>query len=284
VRALRIIAAASVVLGLTAGPAAAAGPYQPDGAIRPAGSAREQGDGVYNADGSEQTIVTRIGPRGVGDFFVTIENDGTQADTFRVSGSNHTSRFTVRYVLEGREVSTAVKAGTLQVGPLEPGEERVLRVRIGARTSVRPGAAHTARVVARSTTGDTVDVTRAKVVRPLYSRDQERVLDQINQTRASHGLGRLAMNRALAEKAQSWARHLVSIGRLAHSDVTDGAPPGWEALGENVGYARDLAEMHRGFLGSSGHRANILGRFNYVGTGVAYGHQRVWVVHVFMRR
>ena len=60
---------------------------------------------------------------------------------------------------------------------------------------------------------------------------------------------------------------------------------GWKAIAENVGYGSSVESVHRQFMASAGHRANILGRqFTHLGTGVATGHGRTYVVHVFVQR
>ena len=279
---LSVLALTMLVIG---GESASAVPaeYRPDGMVRSATGPSFRGDGVYNNTGSGQTSERRIQAQGVGDFFVQIQNDGSSPDTIRVWGSSHTARFSVKYFLGSNEVTGAVKAGSLRLEALAPGQARTLRVRIATRRSVPPGAALTVRVESHSTSRGGVDVARARVERPLYSGEQITVRDQINASRASAGLSGLAMNRTLAAKAQDWAQHLASIQRLEHSNLTSGVPSNWQALAENVGYHTSLGGVHGLFMGSPGHRANILGHYNSVGTGVAHTGQWVYVVHVFMR-
>ncbi len=272
-----------LAVGLSAAPASATGEYRPDEVIRSASALTFRGDGIYNEDGSRQTSTVRIGARAVSYFYVGLQNDGRMEDRFRVRGSMHTTRFSVRYFLGDREVSTAVKAGTLMVGPLASGQRASLRVRIATRNTVPRGTTFGVRVVARSLAADRIDVTRATVDRPLYSAEQETVQDQINASRSSRGLGRLSMNRMLADKAQAWADHLASIGDLDHSNLASGVPSNWRALAENVGYYSSLGGVHHLFMESPDHRANILGPYNYVGTGVGHRGSLVYVVHVFMR-
>ena len=85
-------------------------------------------------------------------------------------------------------------------------------------------------------------------------------------------------------KAQDWANHLASRGTLAHSRLSSGLSD-WRMVAENVGYGSSVSAVHRQFMSSSGHRANILGRgYTHLGTGVARGHGNTWVVHVFVQR
>lgn len=69
--------------------------------------------------------------------------------------------------------------------------------------------------------------------------------------------------------------------------VTSGLPAGWVDVGENVGYGNSIAHVHESYLGSSGHRLNMLKRtFDQVGAGVATarcsGSTRVFTVLVFV--
>jgi len=281
-----LVALIAVLMGLAASPeapAAAVAGSRADAMIRMVGQAAWAGNGIYNTTGAGQARERRIGATGRGIFYIHVENDGAAAADYRVSGSLHTARFSVRYKVGSMDVSDAVKDGRYQINDLAPGAHRTITVEVRTRHAVPRGTSFTSRVRSRSLADDTVDVTRATVVRPLYSNDQLTVLSQINGSRASNNRAPLAMNRTLADKAQAWSAHLAAIGHLEHSNLTSGVPAGWEALAENVGYNQDLGSMHQAFLASSGHRANLLGPYNYVGTGVTRSGGRVWVVHVFMR-
>ena len=282
-----LVALIAVVMGLAASPgappAAAGAGSRADAMIRMVGQASWAGNGIYNTTGAGQARERRIGATGRGIFYIHVENDGAAAADYRVSGSLHTARFSVRYKVGSMDVSDAVKDGRYQINNLAPGAHRTITVEVRTRHAVPRGTAFSAWLRSRSMADATVDVTRASVVRPLYSDDQLTVLGQINGSRASNHLAALAMNRTLADKAQAWSADLAAIGHLEHSNLTSGVPAGWEALAENVGYNQDLASVHQAFLASSGHRANMLGPYNYVGTGVTRSGGRVWVVHVFMR-
>jgi len=282
-----LVALIVVVMGLAASPgappAAAGAGSRADAMIRMVGQESWAGNGIYNTTGAGQARERRIGATGRGIFYIHVENDGAAAADYRVSGSLHTARFSVRYKVGSLDVSDAVKDGRYQINNLAPGAHRTVTIEVRTRHAVPRGTAFTARLRSRSMADDTVDVTRATVVRPRYSDDQITVLHQINGSRAQNNRASLAMHPMLADKAQAWSAHLASIGHLEHSNLTSGVPAGWEALAENVGYGGSLTTVHQTFLASSGHRANLLGPYNYVGTGVTRSGSRVWVVHVFMR-
>lgn len=112
---------------------------------------------------------------------------------------------------------------------------------------------------------------------------QNAVLDDINATRAEHGLPALLPSPHAMTKAQAWAEHLVELDGLEHSDLAEDMPDGWRRLGENVGYGPDDGRIHAGFLDSPGHRANILDpEYNWAGTGHAVSpNGRTFIVHLF---
>jgi uncharacterized protein YkwD len=60
------------------------------------------------------------------------------------------------------------------------------------------------------------------------------------------------------------------------------AVPNWRYVGENVGYGPDAVTVHRAFMGSAPHRANILDQdFTRVGVGAVVRNGRVSVSEVF---
>ena len=120
--------------------------------------------------------------------------------------------------------------------------------------------------------------------------DARTFLDRTNSLRRSHGVAALKENDTLTNKAESWARHMASTGRLEHSTLSAGLSTlSWSALGENVGYstptANTLLTIHNNFVSSSAHKANLLNsRFTHMGVGVHKDSKgRVWVVEVFAR-
>lgn len=122
------------------------------------------------------------------------------------------------------------------------------------------------------------------------SLDSERaeVVALVNRSRADAGLPALASNVGLDLKADNWAKRLRDACSLSHSRLSDGAPKGWLALGENVGFGGTIGDVHVGYLNSPGHRKNIMDpRFTHVGAaavwGTCEGQRRVFTVQVFMQ-
>ena len=101
---------------------------------------------------------------------------------------------------------------------------------------------------------------------------QNEAQDRLNADRAAYGLPALPSEAQLFAKAQSWADYMAAVGRISHSNLTQGLPAGWRYAGENVGCGNTLASIEQSFMNSSGHRANILGtRWTHVASGVARG-------------
>jgi uncharacterized protein YkwD len=118
--------------------------------------------------------------------------------------------------------------------------------------------------------------------------DARTFLDRTNSLRSSHGIAPLKEHDTLTDKAEAWARHMASTGKLEHSTLSAGLSSlSWTALGENVGYssptANTLLTIHNSFVTSTAHKANLLNsRFTHMGVGVHKDSAgRVWVVEVF---
>jgi uncharacterized protein YkwD len=105
---------------------------------------------------------------------------------------------------------------------------------------------------------------------------------RVNAERTARGLPALVPSGTLIAKAQSWADRMAASGAARHSNLTEGAGNDWRVLGENVGAAGSIGEMHALFMASPGHRGSILdGRYNRFGIGVAEAGGRYYVVQVF---
>lgn len=116
---------------------------------------------------------------------------------------------------------------------------------------------------------------------------EARVVELVNAARAEAGLGPLQRMTGLDDVARGWSSSLASSGAaLAHNPAfSSQIPGGWSAAAENVawapvgyaGSATAIADaMHRVWMDSAGHRANILGPYTHVGVGVAYSPTHGW--------
>lgn len=124
----------------------------------------------------------------------------------------------------------------------------------------------------------------AFAVSGCLSSDQQLALNLVNLSRGSNGRHLLAEHPVATAKAQDWSAWLAASGSLQHQDL--GAvlgASGARAAGENVGFAGSVEDVHRAFWDSAPHRANILGDYSHLGTGVTRAGGRVYTVQVFLR-
>lgn len=114
----------------------------------------------------------------------------------------------------------------------------------------------------------------------------------INASRAAQGLAPLAVNGDLTAVARGWSNELSVVGSLSHNPSYTAQYPGeWRRMGENVGtmtwLGADTAtlvdRLHRAFMDSAGHRANILGDYNQLGVGVRTVGPTMWVTVNFLQ-
>ena len=105
----------------------------------------------------------------------------------------------------------------------------------------------------------------------------------VNQARWANGQAGLIRNAAMDQVAADWAAQMAASGTLSHNpDYASQIPGGWTAAAENVaqGYGTGAA-MHDGWMGSSGHRVNILGGYTDIGIAFLSAGGTTWGVEVF---
>jgi hypothetical protein len=119
---------------------------------------------------------------------------------------------------------------------------------------------------------------------PAYAGPEGTLLSRINNSRASAGLAPLERYGGITDDARAQAERMRAEQRVFHNTNLAGSTNVWQGLGENVGVGMEAGELHDAFMASSGHRANILGDFNYVGIGAATDENGLlWVSVIFMR-
>ncbi len=109
-------------------------------------------------------------------------------------------------------------------------------------------------------------------------------LAKMNAERSGRGLAPVEMYWDLVDDARAHSRRMADTNDLHHNPNLAAVTSGWITLGENVGVGPTVDSLHAAFMDSAGHRANILGDFNYVGVGVvAESDTKLWVTVVFMK-
>ena len=119
---------------------------------------------------------------------------------------------------------------------------------------------------------------------PAHAGAEGDFLSKINAARSSAGLPPVSMHSDLVPDARNHSAEMMAAGQIFHSSNLGGVASGWEALAENVGAGPTVDSLHSAFMNSSGHRANILGDYNYVGVGVVSDGELLWATVIFMRK
>ncbi|MFP5326700.1 MAG: CAP domain-containing protein [Acidimicrobiia bacterium] len=117
-------------------------------------------------------------------------------------------------------------------------------------------------------------------------KQEQLLLSSLQRSRQTSGLAPLSQHAGLRDVARRHAEEMARTKSLVHSPNLAGrvgaVVPNWQRVGENVGYGTSMEAVHKNFMASSGHRGNILGRYNIVGIGVSRDETgRYWVVQVF---
>jgi uncharacterized protein YkwD len=110
---------------------------------------------------------------------------------------------------------------------------------------------------------------------------------RINSTRASKGLGPLAVDGELRDIARGWTDHMVANGGISHNpNYSSQVSANWRKLGENVAVGADFDTVWNAFVSSSAHYKNIVDpAYNYIGVGVSYAADgRMFTTHDFMAK
>lgn len=109
------------------------------------------------------------------------------------------------------------------------------------------------------------------------SEDEQRTLDLINKERSDAGLAPLKFDTELQKVARLKAKEMVDKNYFSHQSPTYGSPfdmmrqydISFRSAGENIAGHRTVEGAVEAWMGSSGHKKNILNaNFNYTGIGV----------------
>jgi uncharacterized protein YkwD len=110
---------------------------------------------------------------------------------------------------------------------------------------------------------------------------EARLVAKINAVRANHGLPALRTSPDLMSAARAHTVAMAGQRTLFHT-ASFASLCCWASVAENVGRAFTVREVHRAFLRSAPHRANILNsRMRQVGVGVVSVGGRLWVTELF---
>jgi uncharacterized protein YkwD len=109
------------------------------------------------------------------------------------------------------------------------------------------------------------------------------LLAKINHARAAHGLRLLRPRANLMRYAGQHSAAMAARHDLYHT-TNFGVVCCWSMIGENIAYNSSVRRVHRAFMGSPGHRANILNpRMRRVGVGIVNRGGTLWVTEIFTK-
>ena len=110
---------------------------------------------------------------------------------------------------------------------------------------------------------------------------EARLLQLLNQERASAKLPPLTLDGALVQRAREHALGMANAGKLFHRALSELPQNCSGSRAENVGRAASPDVVHELFMQDPSHRAEVLGPFNKVGIGIAVVGQFVYVTQDF---
>jgi uncharacterized protein YkwD len=95
------------------------------------------------------------------------------------------------------------------------------------------------------------------------------LMKRINRKRAARDQRKLQWDPQMGYVARRHARKMARNGGVWHDGRVGSKVTRWYRLGQNTGRTTRCRSIIRSFLNSSSHRANIFGRWSFVGSGVA---------------
>lgn len=114
-----------------------------------------------------------------------------------------------------------------------------------------------------------------------FNKAEQCLMHKINRVRSRKGLARLTWDKQVGVVARRHAKSMAANFSVFHDSNMDQEITHWRALGQNSGSGASCKKLFWAFMRSSGHRANILGRWRYMGVGVEKRNGRVFAQEVF---
>lgn len=102
--------------------------------------------------------------------------------------------------------------------------------------------------------------------------DRQIIFTLTNQARAVAGVDPLILDDSLNAAAQGHSEYMAQTGDFSHNTQSTGSPTdrAGEQVGENIAAGYDLLSMFQAWMGSDGHKANILNStYGRIGIGIA---------------
>jgi hypothetical protein len=126
---------------------------KPDGRIK-LGAGALVGNDIYNTTGASQSRTGSAAAGGSITFGISIQNDGSGADSFKVKATGSaTTTYTVKYFRGATDISAAVVAGTYQTSSVAPAATYLITAKVTVKATAATGSSVT-RLVTISSVGD----------------------------------------------------------------------------------------------------------------------------------
>jgi uncharacterized protein YkwD len=117
---------------------------------------------------------------------------------------------------------------------------------------------------------------------------EKKLVSLINKARGNHGKSKLQVSGKLSELARKHSNAMANQNNpVKHSTNNQLLTYMNKAncvarIGENVGAASEVLEMHQAFMDSPGHKQNILESYwKKVGVGIKKSNGRLWTTELF---
>ena len=114
-----------------------------------------------------------------------------------------------------------------------------------------------------------------------FNSAEQCLMNKINRARSKNGRSRLVWDKQIGVVARRHAKSMAASYSVYHDYNMDDEITRWKALGQNSGAGNGCRKLFWAFMRSSGHRANILGRWRFIGVGIDKRGGRLFAQQVF---
>lgn len=117
-----------------------------------------------------------------------------------------------------------------------------------------------------------------------YTRPEKSFVRRMNRERYANNLRPMKLDPEVSKVSRVHTKDMARSNVVAHSTTGQlrRRVTNWRTLGENVGVGSGVDELHRAFMNSETHRANMLDRgFKNIGVGTVQSGGRLWVTVIF---
>lgn len=117
-----------------------------------------------------------------------------------------------------------------------------------------------------------------------YRHSEKCFMRKVNGVRAANGQRRLNWDKHLGYVARRHANVMANHGGVWHDQNLGRRVTRWKSLGQNTGAGGRCRKLFGSFMASAPHRANILGRWRFIGVGSRWKGGRLYVQTIFEAR